>query len=218
MTTDDYTGYIHYNFTDEQLTELYSNLNNNLCNLNINQYLIVHNKEGEIVDKLCWTGETLRPIKYYTFFSHYLGETKPKPNDIYQALAMDSLMNNQITMLKGPAGTGKSILSLAYLFHLLEKHKIDKIIVFCNTVATKGAAKLGYLPGTRDDKLLDSQIGNMLSSKLGDKLMVEKLIADGKLLLLPMSDVRGYDTSGMNAGIYITEAQNMDITLMKLAL
>lgn len=33
-----------------------------------------------------------------------------------------------------------------------------------------------------------------------------------------MSDVRGYDTSGMNAGIYITEAQNMDISLMKLAL
>lgn len=36
--------------------------------------------------------------------------------------------------------------------------------------------------------------------------------------MLPMSDVRGYDTSGMNAGIYITEAQNMDISLMKLAL
>ena len=131
---------------------------------------------------------------------------------------MDSLANNQITLLKGPAGTGKSYLSLAYLFSLLDKHKIDKIVIFCNTVATKGAAKLGYLPGTRDDKLLDSQIGNMLSSKLGDKILVEKLIADGKLILLPMSDVRGYDTSGMNAGIYITEAQNMDISLMKLAL
>ena len=33
-----------------------------------------------------------------------------------------------------------------------------------------------------------------------------------------MSDIRGYDTSGMRAGIYITEAQNLDITLMKLAL
>ena len=33
-----------------------------------------------------------------------------------------------------------------------------------------------------------------------------------------MSDIRGYDTSGMNAGIYISEAQNLDITLMKLAL
>ena len=33
-----------------------------------------------------------------------------------------------------------------------------------------------------------------------------------------MSDIRGYDTTGMRAGIYITEAQNMDISLMKLAL
>jgi predicted ribonuclease YlaK len=58
----------------------------------------------------------------------------------------------------------------------------------------------------------------MLDSKLGDKIMVEKMINDGQLILLPMSDVRGYDTSGMNAGVYISEAQNMDITLMKLAL
>ena len=33
-----------------------------------------------------------------------------------------------------------------------------------------------------------------------------------------MSDIRGFDTSGMRAGIYITEAQNMDIELIRLAL
>ena len=33
-----------------------------------------------------------------------------------------------------------------------------------------------------------------------------------------MSDIRGYDTTGMRAGVYITEAQNLDIELMKLAL
>lgn len=36
--------------------------------------------------------------------------------------------------------------------------------------------------------------------------------------MLPMSDIRGFDTSNMKAGIYITEAQNMDVSLMKLAL
>ena len=44
------------------------------------------------------------------------------------------------------------------------------------------------------------------------------MIQQGTLVLLPMSDIRGYDTSGMNAGIYITEAQNLSINLMKLAL
>lgn len=47
---------------------------------------------------------------------------------------------------------------------------------------------------------------------------VERLINEGKLLLLPMADIRGFDTTGMDAGIYITEAQNLDIPLIKLAL
>ena len=63
--------------------------------------------------------------------------------------------------------------------------KIDKVIVFCNTVATKNSAKLGYYPGTRDEKLLDSQIGNLLSSKLGGRLAVEQMIQEEKLILLP---------------------------------
>jgi predicted ribonuclease YlaK len=85
-------------------------------------------------------------------------------------------------------------------------------------VATKDSAKLGYYPGTRDEKLLDSQIGNLLSSKFGGKIEVERMIQEEKLILLPLSDIRGYDTSGMRAGIYISEAQNMTVSLMKLAL
>ena len=68
------------------------------------------------------------------------------------------------------------------------------------------------------EKLLDSQIGNFLISKLGDRVQVERMINEGTLLLLPMSDIRGFDTTGMRAGIYITEAQNLDVELMKLAL
>ena len=44
------------------------------------------------------------------------------------------------------------------------------------------------------------------------------MIQQEQLILLPLSDIRGYDTSGMNAGIYISEAQNMSVSLMKLAL
>jgi predicted ribonuclease YlaK len=79
-------------------------------------------------------------------------------------------------MLKGPAGSGKTLLSLSFLLHKLEKGRIDKIIIFCNTVATKNSAKLGYYPGSRDEKLLDSQIGNLLSSKFGGKIEVERMI------------------------------------------
>lgn len=216
---DQYTGYKEIVMEDDEaLAFLYQNMDQNHFNLIVNQYLIVKKADGTIVDRLCWTGETHRRLQYMDFFSRWFGAVRPMKGDVYQMLAADSLANNQITMVKGPAGSGKTYLSLGYLLNQLHYHKIDKIIVFCNTVATKDSAKLGFYPGTRDEKLLDSQIGNLLSSKLGGKVEVERMIQEEKLVLLPLSDIRGYDTSGMRAGIYISEAQNMSVSLMKLAL
>ena len=214
----DYDGYLEVIMDDEEMADFYSNPKENKYGLYINQYLLVCNTEGEIVDRLCWTGDGYRHLTYNNFKSNHFGNVKPMKDDVYQALAADSFENNRITLVKGPAGTGKTYLSLGYLMHKLERGKIDKIIIFCNTVATKNSAKLGYYPGTRDEKLLDSQIGNMLSAKLGDRSVVEDMIRKEELVLLPLSDIRGYDTSGMCAGIYISEAQNLDIELMKLTL
>lgn len=215
---DNYNGCLEVHMTDDELTEFYTNYQTNSYNLKENQYIIIYDKDNNIVDTRVWTKDGYRPLTYRSFNSQWLGEVKPLKGDIYQAMAADSLLNNTITMIKGRAGSGKTYLSLGYLMSLLDRGKIDKIIIFCNTVATKNSAKLGYLPGTRDEKLLDSQIGNLLVSKLGSRLEVERLINDEKLILLPFSDIRGYDTTGMNAGIYISEAQNLDIELMKLAL
>lgn len=121
-------------------------------------------------------------------------------------------------MVKGPPGSGKTLVSLAYLMHKLERGHLNRIIIFCNTIATANSARLGFYPGTRNEKLLDSQIGNLLISKFGARERVEQLINNESIILLPMSDIRGYDTTDMNAGIYISEAQNLDISLIKLAL
>ena len=216
---DDYTGYHEFYFNEEEMALFYSQPEIYGRCLKINEYANIYDKESqERVDTLLWTGTEFRQLRYRSFYSKQIGEIKPFKGDIYQAMVADSLMNNKITMIKGPAGAGKSQMAVGYLFSLLDRGKIDKIIIFCNTVATKNAAKLGFYPGSRDEKLLDSQIGNFLASKLGGKLAVEQLLQSEQLILLPMSDIRGYDTSGMNAGIYITEAQNLDVDLLKLAL
>lgn len=214
---DEYRGYkeLHFNSEDDTV-EFYSHMTEgNLYDLQVNQYLFIY-VNNECIDKLRWDGERYVPVGFPCCESKHFGKIKPK--DEYQLAAMDSLKSNQLTLLRGPAGTGKSLLAMGYLMDRLEHGVIDKIIVFCNTVATAGAARLGFYPGTRDAKLLDSQIGNFLASKLGGMQAVEQMIANEQLLLLPMSDVRGYDTTGMRAGIYITEAQNLDIELMRLAL
>lgn len=215
---DTYSGYYEISMNNEMLIDFYSNQEENMFNLLPNQYLIIKDDDSQIIDKRCWTGNDYRPITYGNFDSKWFGKVKPMKDDIYQALFADSLLNNTITMVRGPAGSGKTFLSLAFLLNQLDRGRIDKIIIFCNTVATKNSAKLGYYPGTRDEKLLDSQIGNLLTSKFGGRIAVEQMIEQEKLVLLPLSDIRGYDTTGMRAGIYISEAQNMDISLMKLAL
>lgn len=215
---DDYLGFKDVVLTDDEMTEFYTHQEENLYDLLVNEYLIIRNTDNEIVDRLCWTGDGYRHLDYANFSSKWFGDVKPIKGDVYQAFVADSLANNKITLVKGPAGSGKTYLSLGFLLHKLEKNKIDKIIIFCNTVATKDSAKLGYYPGTRDEKLLDSQIGNLLTSKFGGRMAVEQMIQQEQLILLPMSDVRGYDTSGMRAGVYISEAQNMSVNLMKLAL
>ena len=214
---DDYTGYKNVIMDDKELEKFYTQQDNYL-NLLTNQYLIIRNVDGEIIDRKVWTGTEYRNIYYKDFDSQQLGVISPIKGDIQQQFFADSLFHNKITLVRGPAGSGKSLLSLGFLFNQLERHRIEKIIIFCNTVAAKNAAKLGYYPGDKITKLLDSQIGNFLSSKLGSRMEVERLINDEKIILLPTSDARGYDSSGMHAGIYITEAQNLDIPLMKLLL
>lgn len=218
---DTYTGFKTVIYNDEKLAHFYNYdliENKNIENLLINQYLIICNSQEWIVDKYKWTAEGYKKINFIKAESKMFGKIVPINGDHYQQLALDSLASNQITMIRGHAGTGKTYLAFGHMFSLLESGKIDKIIIFCNTVATAGSAKLGFYPGSRTEKLLDSQIGNLLESKLGSRFEVEKMIEMGQLVLLPMSDIRGYDTTGMNAAIYISEAQNLDKELMKLAL
>ena len=219
IVDDDYTGYKIIKLSDEELADFYTNVlqtSQNKYNLLTNEYLLIKDNSNHIVDKYKWNNK-YESIGFLKAESKMFGKVTPK--DDLQLLALDALNNNQITMLRGPAGSGKSHLAFGHMFSLLDQGKIEKIIIFCNTVATKGSAKLGYYPGSRTEKLLDSQIGNFLESKLGgSRIAVERLIEDEEIVLLPMSDIRGYDTTGMNAAIYITEAQNLDIELMKLAL
>lgn len=216
-----YKGFFEKKFSDDELADFYNNIkyqNKNPYGLLENQYFILRDAHNQVIDRYKWSNNRYVEVPYRKFESKMFGKVSPKNNDIYQICAMDSLTSNQITMLRGGAGVGKTLISLAYMFHLLEEGKIDKIVIFCNTVPVKGAAKLGFYPGSREDKLLDSQIGGLLESKLGDRIMVERLIEDGELVLLPLVDARGFDTSGMRAAVYIQEAQNLDIELMRLAL
>lgn len=216
----EYSGYKEIATDNEKdnikLSEIYKDKTSNPFGLLVNEYLLVKDENGKLVDKFRYTSEGHVGFNNKSLDSSALG--KIKPLDEYQGCLTDSLINNKMTMVRGKAGSGKSILSLAYSLGAIESGKYDKLIVFCNPVNSKNAARLGFYPGSRLEKVLDSFVGSMLSSKLGGMEGVYQLIERGKLEILPFSDIRGYDTSGMNAIVYIVESQNLSVDLMKLAI
>lgn len=130
MDEEDYSGYKDIIMSEEEMAYFYEHPYENIYGLEINEYLIIRNSESEIVSQLCWTGDGYRHITYTNLDSNFFGRIKAINGDPYQILAIDSLVNNKITMLKGKSGSGKSFLALGYLFHELEKGHINEIIIF----------------------------------------------------------------------------------------
>jgi len=189
----------------------------NKWDLYINEYLLIKSKEEDkIVDSWVWTDKGFRHIATKRVNSNLLGKLSLK--DEYQVCAIDSMFHNKMTMVKGKAGSGKSLLSLSYAISMIEKGTYDKLIIFANPTPARNSSKLGFYPGTRLEKILETSTGNMLISKIGDRIQLEQLINQNKINILPFCDIRGYDTTNMKAIVYIPEAQNLDIELMKIAI
>ena len=76
------------------------------------------------------------------------------PKNIYQAMAMDALLDPEVDLvvLTGPAGCGKTLLALATaLEQVVERGLYDKIIVTRSTPEI--AESIGFLPGTEEEKM-----------------------------------------------------------------
>jgi len=76
------------------------------------------------------------------------------PRNMEQAMSLFLLNNEDVDMnvLTGPAGSGKTLLALAYGLHAtIEEKRFNKIIVARNTPPI--AEDIGFLPGTEEEKM-----------------------------------------------------------------
>ena len=211
-TEFDYNGYQVVTMTQQEMSDHYSNPTNSFGILN-NQYLLIEDEEGVIVDQQRWNSEKgFIPLSTDSICSKYLDEFSPR--DPYQIMAIDSLDNTAFTLLFGIAGSAKSLMSLSWIMQSIQNREIDKCVIIFNSVPLKNSQMQGYYPGDRNQKLLSTSLGGILSSKFGDMSAVEDLISAGKLLLIPTSEIRGIEISE-NDCIYVTEAQNIDAYTMR---
>lgn len=157
----------------------------------------------------------LKPVREIRTKSQYFSPIKPL--DEYQICAMDTLKTDDITVLTGHAGTGKTLLSLSWSLSEIQLGHRRKLIIFVNPTKVRGSEELGFYSGDRIDKLLQNSIGAVLSSKLGDSVMVDILLQQNKIEIFPISDIRGYEVHKDDI-LYITEAQNLSTDLIKLVI
>ncbi len=208
---DLYKGYKEVILSDEELAQHYEN-HENKWNLLVNEYLIIRNNDGEVVEKQRWTDKGFQSLSTKTFKSMYLDDFKPK--DVYQMCCMDSLINTEFTIITGAAGSGKTMISLSYIMQSIQAGKVSKAVIAFNPVKLRNNEQLGYYAGNRLDKLMQTSLGGILSSKFGDIQQVEGLISQGKLMIIPTCDIRGTEISDKDI-LYVTEAQNIDTYTMR---
>lgn len=182
-----------------------------------NEYLIIKDSNTmKLIDAFKFHNGGFEKVIDRIIDSEFFGKVKPK--DIIQNIAIDNLFSNQVKMIKGRAGSGKTLLSLSYCMKMLDKGERDKIVFFVNPAGARNSVELGFYPGTRLEKILDTSVGTMLGAKFVDKGELMRQINNQKIEILPFVDIRGYDTTGKNCIVYILEAQNLDIELLRLGL
>lgn len=122
-----------------------------------------------------------------------------------QQRLIDAYNNNDMIFAVGPAGTGKTYLSIALAVKALKEKAIKKIIL--SRPAVEAGEKLGFLPGDMKDKidpylqpLYDALEDMIPAAKLQD--MMEKRI----IQIAPLAFMRGRTLS--DAVVILDEAQN----------
>lgn len=122
-----------------------------------------------------------------------------------QKLAKEHILNNTITVLKGAAGSGKTLVACQAALDLLFRNVIDKIVIIRPAVATED---IGLLPGSILEKMgpwMSPIFSNF--NDLYNKEKIEKLLNDGKIEIVPLMFMRG--RTFLNSFIIVDESQNI---------
>ena len=210
---DIYKGYREISLDEQEMAHFYQNLSENVLGLLTNEYLLLKDCDGNIVDKLKWDGEEYQTIRSKPYKSNMFGTLKPL--DDIQSFAMDSINTNDITVLYGKAGSGKTTIPLNYIMQEIEKGRYKKCYIVYSYEPLKGAKTLGFEKGDHITKLIYSaSIGNILASKFGDIQQVEYMIDRDMLDIIPTANIRGWECPS-DSILLCTESQNLDVYTLK---
>jgi phosphate starvation-inducible PhoH-like protein len=122
-----------------------------------------------------------------------------------QKQAKSDILEYPYTLIKGFAGSGKTLVSCQAALDLLFKKEIEKIIITRPTVSKE---EIGFLPGDLKEKM-DPWLAPIYHNLylLYDKEKIDKLLSDGVIEIVPFAFMRGRTFN--NSFIIVDECQNI---------
>ena len=116
------------------------------------------------------------------------------------------IIDNQIVIVTGRAGSGKSLVCAQTALDFLKKKQIE--CIYNTRAAVEVGKSLGFLPGALNEKFdpyMEALIEN-LNKCCSDKTEVAKLVEQGKIKALPVQFIRGKTIDDI---LIVEEAQNL---------
>lgn len=124
------------------------------------------------------------------------------------------ILEATVSMLIGKAGSGKSTLASQIALDMLFNKEVEKIIV-TRAMVVAGNEEIGFLPGGVNDKLapFTAPVYDCMH-RLYKKELIEKLVLEGKIEVIPFAWMRGRNFS--NCVIICDEFQNCTVKQTEL--
>jgi phosphate starvation-inducible PhoH-like protein len=136
-----------------------------------------------------------------------------RPKSINQENYIISMVENDVTICTGPAGSGKSSVAVGLACSWLLENKIEKIIITRPTV--ENGRGLGFLPGNKDEKIHPYLVPILeeMEQYLG-KMNLTKYREAGIIEMCPLEYMRGRNFH--NCFMILDEAQNATFEQIKM--
>ena len=122
-----------------------------------------------------------------------------------QKAAKQLILENPVTLLKGMAGSGKTLVACQVALDMVFKKDVERIIITRPTVAKE---EIGFLPGDLKEKM-DPWLAPIYANlyMLYDKEKVDKMIRDNVIEIVPFAFMRG--RTFPNSFVIVDECQNI---------